>query len=173
MMSGEQESQITNKALESTSELWAKQLEAINQYLEQIGLSKILYNSEIEESLALTREEIQHMPDNERIAHAFVLMQYSAFLQKENNEHSAKLKWAEHNLKIMYGKEARKYGDKYTSYEERMDMVLGDNSFANALNKMVLAASMRVKSLEFMASKINAMAQILRGFGNDRQKQYS
>lgn len=86
---------------------------------------------------------------------------YSAFLQKEVNRHSSRLKWANHNLNIIIGKVYNNYGDKWVKFDERKMLIINDNEVAKSLNKIILDSSLRLEELAFISTRVGTMSTIL------------
>lgn len=152
-MSGEQELKTDEKI---------KELETLlDDYSKSLGLVAIQKDKDIETILEASHDEIKSMSAEELGVWSFRLARYAAFLQRELNRHTAKNKWAEHNIKIIVAKNHANYGDKFTKYEYKRDMVIADNGYALALNKLLLHSSLRIEELNFISTRINTMSNIL------------
>lgn len=133
----------------------------LDDYSKSIGTTALKFNNEVETILGLKIDELRRFNEEECGLNAYCLAQYATFIQKEVNRHSAKLKWANHNLDIVVAKVSTNYGDKFTKWEVKRSLVVNDNEFAKALNKIVLEATLRVEELSFISSRIDKMSQIL------------
>lgn len=152
-MSGEPESKVDEKIKEVD-----KVLDDYARALGTIGLTK---DKDIENILSASHDEIKSQ-DSETIGiWSFRLARYSGFLQKEINRQMAKNKWADHNIKIVVAKYQANYGDKYTKYEYKRDMVIDDNAYAKELNKLFKETMLRVEELNFISTRVNTMSNIL------------
>lgn len=145
------------------------ELKLLDDYNKSVGLNVIKFNNEVEKILELPLEEIRSLSAEDLSAYGYALARYSTFLQKENNRFSSKLKWANHNLLIIIGRNGHKYGDKWTKFEERKIMVINDNEAAQSLNKIVLEATLRLEELAFMSTRVNTMSNILLEYHKTRR----
>jgi hypothetical protein len=160
-MSGVIES-LTDKRL-------TQEIEEAKAYLDKLKLNTLKPDPRIEEILNLSDEDIQRSDQQICFQYAFQLNRYAAFIQTEENKWNSILYWAEHNLKIVIGKFGRDYGDKYTSYEERKNIVIVENEWAITLNKLVLETQLKAKSLYMVSNKINSMSKLLEGLAHAKK----
>lgn len=152
-----------------------KKFEAIlDEYQKQNGLSHILYNSEIEGVLSLTREELSNLTAEQCGESQFLLAQYSAYLQKNYNRHNAKLKWAERELSNLVAKECHNYGDDNFMNNAKFQLILGKviygNEAAKVLNQIVNHASACVNELNDMSTKISFISKALGDLQQSKRK---
>lgn len=152
-MSGEPELKVDEKIVELDN--------LLNDYSKSLGTAAIQKDSDIETILEMSHEVIKAMDSEECGIWSFRLARYAAFLQKEINRHTAKNKWAEHNIKVIVGKNHSNYGDKYTKFEFKRDMIIADNAYAQVLNKLLLQTSIRIEELNFLSTRVNTMSNIL------------
>lgn len=152
-MSGNTESKIENR--------FQADYEIVKQYLQSVGLNVVKYNPQSEFILTLTYDDLIKLDRQVCDAYAFELMRFSAVLQKEENFLKGKLIWAEHNMEIVIGKYGKMYGDKFTPYEERKNMVRVDNEFAIELNKMIVDVKLKLTNLYGISNKIVSLSKIL------------
>lgn len=142
---------------------------SLTEYGKKFLLDKIYIDSEVEKILELRYEQLRVLPRETLFSYAFILVGFAAALQKEHNRQYAKKKWAEHNLNVIVAKEQGNYGDKYTKYEVRRSMIIGDNEYAKALNEIIVNSDVNIEELNFISSKINMMGEILREFGKTKR----
>lgn len=154
-MTGNKESVVDNR--------FDKEYSVVLDYLNNIGFRAIKYNTEAEFILELNYDTLLKLDSQTCNVYAYELCKYSLFIQKEENYLKGRLIWAEHNLNIMYGKYGRTYGDKFTPYEERKNMVLTTDEFAIALNSMILDVKLRLSNLHMITNKITSLHKILEG----------
>lgn len=164
-MSGENELQIETK----TDNKLEQELKTAEEYLDKLKISSFKLDPSIEDIINLSNEEIQSLDSQICFNYAFQLNRYAAFIQKEENKWNSVLYWAEHNLRIVFGKYARDYGDKWTKYDERKDIVLVDNKWAVNLNRIILETQLKAKSLYMLSNKINAMSKLLEGLAHAKK----
>ena len=152
-MSGEPESNVDEKIAELDK--------LLDDYSTALGTAAIQNDKDIETILEMSHEHLKLMDGEECGIWSFRVARYASFLQKEINRHTAKNKWAEHNLKIIVAKNQANYGDKYTKHEVKRDMIIAENSYAQVLNKMILQTMLRVEELNFLSTRIHTMSTIL------------
>lgn len=138
---------------------------AIEQKLDEYRNSRKLnfkYNSnDIEQALQIDKNKLDHMSNEELASNAYILDSYALYLQMELNKAMTTKMWAEHHIKILYGKYAKDYGSQYTSFEERKLMLLTENTHGVKLNKLLLEASLIIEQLYMISAKINALSSTL------------
>jgi hypothetical protein len=152
-MSGEIESKVDDKVAELDT--------LLSDYSKGLGLAAIQKDKDIETILEMSHEDLKAMDSEDAGIWSFRLARYAGFLQKEINRHSAKNKWAEHNIKVIIAKNQGNYGDKYTKYEVKRDMIIAENSYAQVLNKLLLQSMLRIEELNFVSTRIHTMSNIL------------
>lgn len=160
-MSGEAELKIDERV---------KELETIlNDYSTALGTVGLKRDSNIEEILSASHDEIKSQDAETVGIWSFRLAQYAGFLQKEVNRQSAKNKWADHNIKAIVAKHHNNYGDKFTKYEYKRDMVIADNAYAQGLNRLYLQTMLRIEELNFLASRVHTMSNILQDISKSKR----
>lgn len=136
--------------------------ERLNEFEKELDLFIISHqNADIEYILSLNKEQIEKLSTQDCISYSLLLNRYALYLQKVSNRLNNKVRWATHNMNIIIGKEANNYGTTYSKFDERALMVKTQNTYAIALNKIVLEEGAKLAELEFLASKIQAIAKSL------------
>lgn len=139
-----------------------KQLEEeLDAFSRKNGMSGFMYNPMIDECLALTYEQMSKMDREECCKRAFILAQYGTYIQKQINRENAKLSWLDENISRIVAQECDSYGDKYTKYEVKRELVLSKNSAAEELNNLAKMCRVKIKDFDFIASNIKFMSSIL------------
>lgn len=141
----------------------------LDDYDKKFSLHKIVISPEVEKILELKKEELLVLPRELCFTYGYLLASFSIAVQREYNRQSAKQKWAEHNINIVIGQENDNYGDKYTKFEIKKAMVISGNEYAKALNKIMLTALTQVEELNFLSTRINSMADILKEYGKSKR----
>jgi hypothetical protein len=160
---------MNNGGNELTIDDKIKELEKqLDVYDNQFCLNKVVLSPEVETILALKDEELRVLPRETCFSYAFLLAEFSLVVQKEQNRQTAKMKWAEHNLNIIVAKEQNNYGDKYTKYEIRKSMIIADNEYAKVLGDVIIKATCQIEELNFLATTINRMSDILKEYGKSK-----
>lgn len=133
---------------------------SINKFKNNESVDLILESSE-EERLSWTDEVLENK--------AFILFNYSAYIQRCINQQRVKLKWAQANLRVVYGRETSKY-DRW-SYQERQDLVLADQEPALVLHKIIMNAECRIAQLEHITEYVSEMAKSLKDISKSKRSQ--
>ncbi len=160
-MSGEPELKVDEKIVELDK--------LLNDYSKSLGLVAISKDKNIEEILSASHDELKTMDSETLGIWSFRLARYTAFIQKEINRHTAKQKWADHNIKVIVGKNHANYGDKFVKYEHKREMVIGDNAYAQVLNKLLLQSTLHVEELNFLSTRIHTMSNILQDISKSKR----
>jgi hypothetical protein len=154
MSNGPKESETLSRLNDFESEL-----DAFNK---SIGVVKVALDPETEKAMNLTGDELKLASLVDISSYVYKLQTYSYYLQKQYNRVKNLLKWGNHNLDIVCAKEGHNYGGQYTKYEERRNMVCVGNSYAVALNKIILDAGARMEEIEKLSDKIASVAHTLK-----------
>jgi hypothetical protein len=151
-MSGENESSI-DEHLTKINELLVK-------YDNELGMSNLNGNpDEVQRILSLDRAEITKMSREACGECAFVLSQYSLFVQKEFNRENAVLEWVETNLSNVTGKYMGQYSG--ATLDERKSSVIAENTYARDLFKIRNRVRLKTTNINFLSNKISFMSQVL------------
>lgn len=142
---------------------------SLDDYNKGYSLDKITINPEVENVLDLKLSIIKVLPKDECYANAFILSEFALFLQKEFNRQSAKMKWLEQNLNNVIARESNNYGDKFTKHEMRKALVIANDEYAKVLGEHMLITSAQLESLNFLATRVNSMAEILTDFARSKR----
>lgn len=160
-MSGEKESPVQKKLDDFIKDLEAKteNLLPINNPL----------NSEIEEALNLTYDQLRAISRDECYILSYKLLQYSVYIQKLKNRYANIKRWADNNINIMIGLEASNYGNTYTKFEEKKLLVIANNEYAKVLNQIWLKYGALENELEEISNRVNYISKALQEIKNVRQ----
>jgi hypothetical protein len=138
----------------------AKIEQMLDEYRIKLGCN-IKRNQDIDNVLNYSFAQLQALTIEDCAIYAFLLEQYSMYIQQEWNRHSAKKKWAEHNLNVMVGKYGDEYGNNYTKFEEKKFKLIADNSYAQKLSELIRETSVVCEDLSFIAMKVGTQSQHL------------
>ncbi len=129
--------------------------------LQQIGLKGIVYDTDTNKYLQLTQEELKGMSAEECGAKAYALKQYSFYLQMEYNKAAGIMKWAIRNINAVLAKEYHNFGDKYTKYEVRRQLLIQNNAYAAEMYKQFQDAKVRCTTLRGLSRSVSFIASAL------------
>lgn len=151
----------TNGQTSSKDEQLKKFEEILNEYEKGIGLDGLRMNPDVELYLNLTSGQLAGMTALHCGEAAFILFQYSAFLQKEYNRQNVRRTWAENKIDMMVAKDGDQYGDKYTKWIEKRYKLISGNTAARVVNNIVLHATSRCNALHELSNRVNSMGRVL------------
>lgn len=157
-MSGEKELKIENKINSF-----------IDSMLEKVNSLKIIVSKSPENSeklMNLSSEELRGMSEEECGIVAIKLHQYASYIQQQYNRALSTQKVIESYINYLISKEYENYGDKYTKYDVKRNMILAGNSQGEQLSKLFLEAESLVDGLSGLSYKISNLANAL----NELQK---
>lgn len=160
-MSGEKESLVQKKLDE-----FIKELDVKTQILLPINNP---LNSEIEEALNLSYDQLRSIAREECYILSYKLLQYSVYIQKIKNRYSNIKRWADSNINIMIGKESGNYGNTYTKFEEKKLLVIANDEYAKALYQIWLKYGALENELDEVSNRINYISKSLQEIKNVRQ----
>ncbi len=152
-MSGENKSQKFEERLEEFHKV-------LKQYTDGIGLNNIFYNSDVEVFLKLRKKQLQGLSIEDCSEGAYLLSQYSLFLQKELNKQKVRIMWANKHLdRIVANHELS--SNTYIKYDLLRQKVVNGDSAASALNGIIVHATARATEVEGLMVNISQMAKYL------------
>lgn len=151
-MSGEEELATESRLKQFESEL--------DGLVSSIGISYVKDDYAIK-ALELTYEQLVKISPQEALIANFKLQQYGMYIHSLFNRAENIKNWANHNLNVVVGKYGQQFGDKWTKFEERKAMVVSGNTFATALNNILLKASAKSIELNGISAKIEKIAYAL------------
>lgn len=153
-----------------TKEEELKQFVAVlDEYSKTISINKFQNNSSIDEILESDEQTRLSWSDEVLENKAFILFNYCAYLSRCENQQKIKLKWAQSNLRVIYGRESSKY-DRW-SYQERQDAILSDQTPALILHQIIMNAETRIAQLEHIVIYVSEMAKSLREIAKSKRSQ--
>jgi len=145
-----------------------QKLEVVNRKLDEyetkIGLSSLSKNNDVEKILALPYQSLSSLDDETCGEMAFLMFQYSIYIQKENNRHSAVMSWCKHYLDLEIGSKIDQYSGKtYSHFEEKKIKVLADqtNEYINKLNRLSMQAKIYHEETNFIANRVSQLGSCL------------
>lgn len=141
----------------------------LDSYASKISINKFQNNQQVDKILESTEEERLCWSDEVLENKAFILFNFCAYLQRCLNQQTIKLKWAQSNLRVVYGRESKNY-DRW-SYVERQDSIIADNSAALVLHQIILNAETRIEQLSHIAQYVSSMANCLKDIGKSKRSQ--
>jgi len=125
--------------------------------------------------LNLTYEQIKSMTIEQAAEIACDLAIFATGLQKNLNQHIARVNWCDGNLRIVYGQECHKY--PAYSYAEKQDAVIVNNEYATKLFQLKMKAQLVIDRLNYIPSKIDfiikQLNQLQYSKGNYNREKYT
>ena len=137
-----------------------KFLDTIEQYIHGEGIRSCKVNSEVEEVLNLTTEDLHKITSEECLQFAFLLYQYCNYVQGVFNKHLVKLKWVEEQLSKIVSSQAPQF-DKYMKWEQKRHAVIQNDEFAKVLWELKLSAEGKVTWLSDKIRDMRKQADVL------------
>ena len=142
-------------------------ISVLDEYAKTTAINKFQNNSVIDGILTSSEEDRLGWTELELHNKAFALQNYSAYLQRCQNQQSIKLKWAQSNLRVLYGRETPKY--ERFSYQERQDAALAEDMSIQVLHKIILNAEARISQLQDLNKYLGDMARSLTEMGKAKR----
>lgn len=132
----------------------------LDEYVYSIGLP-IKKNTEVDDILTLTAQEMSAMTALQCGEAAFLIFQYAAYIQSEYNRNVVRLMWAEEQISSLLGKYGDQYGDSYTKYDIRRARLCSGDDAAKIINQIRIHASARCEELKDISNKLTMMGRAL------------
>lgn len=139
----------------------------LDSFAEKTGINKFQNTSEIDSILTSTELDRSGWTETELHNKSFTLFNYSAYLKRCENQNVIKLKWAQSNIRVLYGKESGKV-DRF-SYIEKQDFLLGEQEPVRVLHQIIMNAETRIAQLQDIAGYVSKMAYSLTEMGKSRR----
>ena len=135
----------------------------LDEYESKTGLGALTKDEEVEKVLSLNYRILSSLSDEECGEMAFLMFQYAAYLQKENNRHSAVINWAKHYIDIEVGARVDQYAGKFSSFEEKKVKIIADqtNEYASKLSRVMMQAKVYYEETNFIANRVSQLGSCL------------
>ena len=149
-----------NEFTKHTMDKMKKALEVLDDYEKEIGLPKHESpgtEEELNNYFTWDRSMIEQLSAEALSACSYRLAQFSFYVQRESNRETARMKWAKHELDDAVVGQLDDY-DKFMKFEMKVVAVCRDNSYANALRKIMNKAEQRVDRLTYLSSGIKNLS---------------
>jgi len=114
--------------------------------------------------------DIRKMTAAECGAHGYDLARDAMTIQQLYNKHNARHNWADISMKMLVVGRLGQFGN--LSYSQRELAAIKDNEAATKLLRIKVSSQSRMDRLEFIASKINALAQAAIALQQSKRKSY-
>lgn len=98
--------------------------------------------------------------------YALKLTCYAAYLTSEINRHRTAIKWAESNLRNLFGYYSRSLTD--FSYQEKFAYFVANNEDAAKFEKIRMTAETKLNMIEAIDQKIHFIAQMVQNLARER-----
>lgn len=136
--------------------------DAISKFTDSLGIPKIFANVDLaREYMSVTRDELNTLSKEECLNRAFILSQHSFNIQLQYNTESARVKWANSLLgKIASGRDDM--NGKWVNFEEKKLKAAINDDAASRLLDIKNYSEARMTHLEFLASSLNNMINVLK-----------
>jgi hypothetical protein len=151
-MSGEEKSSVDQRAAALQADL--------DEFENRHGLPPLGEpNVELLKYLDLTAAQLKGMDAEECGIGSVLLAQYSAYLQRVNNQERASIDWCEDNLQaIIRPRLPKVFG---YSWEERRSNAIGESDQAKRFEQLMVAAKSRSARIGYLAGKVENTARRL------------
>lgn len=147
-------------------------IQKMNEYLDSHGLKSNSYNVVVEKYLQLTPDQLGKMGADECGEAAYLLTQYSEYLQREVNQQQAIWEWSEKYIDSLILTKINDYGDGYTRYEYKRACAIKENPLAKDLSKISAKAQNHLTALKDLPYKIEKRADRLAALQATKRKRY-
>lgn len=142
-------------------EQMAKLEELLSEYDKSIKLV-INVNPDMDKYLNFTLDQLKNMTYEDIAAINVIVAGYAIFLQKEENRHNAKAKWADNLIQLTAANKINSYKQDFQTYEERRMLCIVDNSYMKKMNELRIKAETRHNEISRMAQQINKYADAIK-----------
>jgi hypothetical protein len=160
-MNGKQESLVIEDKLKIINDF-------ITNYYNSVGLQNVKQNTEIEQYLSTSQNEMRKMTGEECLEAATMLAQEALHIQLEINRQKAILYRCTKYLNFIVAQNIDNCGSNYTPYEYRKYIAIRNNDVASQLSEMVNMINTKVEGLNFAANHLVNISDRFKELGNRR-----
>ena len=162
---------MTNGENKSTAkQKLAKYEEILKEYTEKIGISSVALNTEVISLLSLNSSDMESMAAEDCGIGAYILSQYALYLQQEYNRNKVRRDWADKEINLLLANNYSNYGDQYTKWDAKKNMLIAADQHANALHQIIKHAETRISELQDTSSRISTMARYLESLQQTKRR---
>lgn len=115
---------------------------------------------ELQKYLCMDRDMVEKMTLQECKGIAYRISSYSFFLQRSYNREQARVIWAETELNNIIAQSSGNY-DKFTKHEIKVGLIIKEDSYAQAVQKILVYAKQRATRLTFLSASLNNLKDTL------------
>ena len=164
--------ETTPEEFEVKSDSVKSRIDTLDSFLDkhdkELGLGKVMLNTEAQQFLNLSYAELNRYDEQECNVASYILEQYAFFLQKYTNRLQARYDWASDNIEKVVAKFASNYGDKFTKYEMRKQMIIADNEYAGAMYAIVMETRVKSADIAFIVKNITSISNTLKSLARSK-----
>lgn len=135
----------------------------LDEYEKNIGLpvySNDVAEEEMQTYLNMDRKTIESLSGEDCGTIGIRLLQFSFHLQRTQNRELARVAWAKNEIKLSIANELNNY--KGYGYEEKSSQAIKGNDHAAKLNQILVFAQQRAERLNFLATGLKNIADMLK-----------
>lgn len=158
--------------LSKTEEALEALLKDMNEYLDSHGLKPNRFNAIVDKYLELPPDQLNKLSADECAEGAYLLTQYSEYLQREVNKQQNILDWANRNIDMLVLPVINNYGDSYVKFEQKKASAILENPRAKDLFVISGKAQNHLTALKDLPYKIDRRADRLAALNVTRRKKY-
>lgn len=151
---------INNKSSNEQLNYWDS---ILDEYEKNLGLptyiNEVISEQEINQYLTMNRDHIEKLTPEDCAQISYRLGQFGFHIQRSLNRELARLNWAEESIKEVIADDINNY--KGYGYIEKSAQAIKHNDKANSLNKIKKYARQRSDRLNYIASSIKNLSDIL------------
>lgn len=151
---------INNKSSNEQLNYWDS---ILDEYEKNLGLptyiNEVISEQEINQYLTMNRDHIEKLTPEDCAQISYRLAQFGFHIQRSLNRELARLNWAEESIKEAIADDINNY--KGYGYIEKSAQAIKHNDKANSLNKIKKYAKQRSDRLNYIASSVKNLSDIL------------
>lgn len=146
----------------NVDELQTKAEKILDEYEKLSGIPefRMFDDSQISKYFNMSIEQLNKLSGMECAEAAYMLAQYSYYMQRLYNRESAKNKWAHSQMARMVCDKMDSY-DTYMKYEHKIELIAKENTAVQRLQSIILYSSQIMERLNFLSTSIKNMCEIM------------
>lgn len=151
---------IGEKELSTESRLKSFE-DKLDQLIANLLIPTPKISNNIEDVISLSYEQLSKISPDECSIFSYQLKQYAYYIQQRENRYRNVEKWANECLRRVYGMECANYGNQYTKYEERMNLIIYHNTYASKLHQIAMEYGAYANELNMLSNRMLDMSRTL------------
>jgi len=134
----------------------------MNKFTKEMALpelERVFSDTDIEQYCNLSYEQLRAFTPEECAEIAYLLHCYTYYIQFSFNKLSAKANWLRTVINRAIAGTINSCGDTYSKQDERRELAIKQNSYANKMNDLLIEIQAKIDTLNFISNNIRNITE--------------